>query len=72
MALMTTSSMTVFSFQMRTEQVISHYNNKVQTLPTALSSRFDPGMVAMEQTWDLKTQAKSDVKKVQAQQYLAR
>ncbi|XP_069138728.1 IQ domain-containing protein H-like isoform X4 [Argopecten irradians] len=58
--------------QMKTEQVINHYNNKVQTLPTALSTRFDPGMVAMEQTWDLKTKARSEMKRVQGQQYLAR
>ncbi|XP_021362303.1 IQ domain-containing protein H-like isoform X2 [Mizuhopecten yessoensis] len=58
--------------QMKTEQVINHYNNQVQTLPTALSTRFDPGMVAMEQTWDLRNKTKTEMKRTHDQQYLAR
>ncbi|KAL5004198.1 hypothetical protein ScPMuIL_017654 [Solemya velum] len=63
-------SKTEQGLQQRTEQVLNHINNQVQTLPNAMTVAKDKSLVTLETTWDLKTQAKSDVRKLGGQQYL--
>ena len=53
-----------FTFQAKTEQVINQYNNQVRTLPNQEASRFDNNVVAIETTWDMRSQKSADPRKI--------
>ncbi|KAL4227848.1 hypothetical protein ACF0H5_013286 [Mactra antiquata] len=57
--------------QQKAEQMLSQLNNQVQTLPSAEAIQ-PPGFLAIESTWDLKRQTRSQPRVEMSQAYVSR